>query len=277
MSGGWGAAIGSVPSAFDCYLAHRGLKTLPLRMEQHQRNALAVARALEASPHVISVIYPGLPSHPQHALACAQQSGFGGMVSFNMRGDAAAARRFFDHTRLFTLAESLGGIESLSEIPYARSGAPPAPCPHEARGTMLLCAARALWLPPGSFPLSLSVRLDVLCVGGCSHWDGGACVRGARALMTHLSVKPEDRAKLGITDTLIRLSCGIEDTEDLVAVRPPLHPCALHTLAFSVHAHHTTAWGHPFSSCSRASPILVPTSSWTAWRAAVFCYPDAAF
>jgi len=146
-------AIGAVPSPFDCFLANRGLKTLHLRMEKHQENAFAVARFLEKSNYVTEVIYPGLPSHPQHALAKKQQSGFGGMISFRIKGDLNNARKFFDHIKYFTLAESLGGIESLSEIP---------------------------------------------------------------ALMTHLGVSPAEKAKLGITDTLIRLSCGIEDADCLV-------------------------------------------------------------
>ncbi|RKP09642.1 Cys/Met metabolism PLP-dependent enzyme-domain-containing protein [Thamnocephalis sphaerospora] len=147
-------AIGAVPSAFDCFLANRGLKTLHVRMRQHERNALAVARALEAHPAVEQVIYPGLPSHPQHALAKRQQSGFGGMVTFRVRGELQHAERFLTAVKLFTLAESLGGVESLCELP---------------------------------------------------------------SLMTHGSVAPEDRLKLGITDTLVRLSCGIEETDDLVA------------------------------------------------------------
>jgi cystathionine gamma-lyase len=147
-------AIGAVPSPFDCFLANRGLKTLHVRMRQHERNALAIARALEAHPAVEKVIYPGLPSHPQHALAKRQQLGFGGMVTFRIRGELKNAERFLTSLKLFTLAESLGGVESLCELP---------------------------------------------------------------SLMTHGSVAPEDRLKLGITDTLIRLSCGIEDTDDLVA------------------------------------------------------------
>ncbi|KCV71367.1 cystathionine gamma-lyase [Fonticula alba] len=146
-------AIGAVPSAFDCFLANRGLKTLHVRMEQHQKNAIAVANFLAASPLVDEVIYPGLASHPQHEIAARQQSGFGGMVSFRIKGDLATATRFFQHTRIFALAESLGGVESLAELP---------------------------------------------------------------SVMTHAALTPEERATLGITDTLIRLSCGIEDAVDLV-------------------------------------------------------------
>lgn len=148
-------SIGAVPSAFDCFLANRGLKTLHLRMRQHQANALAVARFLESQigKTVDSVIYSGLESHPQHELAKRQQRGYGGMVSFRILGGFAEAERFCQTTQIFTLAESLGGVESLCEIP-------------------------------------------------CK--------------MTHGSVSPEDRARIGITDNLIRLSVGIEDTADLL-------------------------------------------------------------
>lgn len=147
-------AIGAVPSPFDCYQAQRGLKTLHVRMRQHAANAQRVAEFLEQSPLVDSVIYPGLESHPQHQLARRQQRGFGGMVSFRIRGDGAAADRFLQNTHLFTLAESLGGVESLAELP---------------------------------------------------------------AQMTHAGLAPEERAELGITDNLIRLSVGIEETEDVLA------------------------------------------------------------
>ena len=110
-------AIGAVPSPFDCFLANRGLKTLHIRMEKHQENAFIVANFLESSPFCTEVIYPGLASHPQHELAKRQQSGFGGMISFRIKGDLSNAKRFFQHIKYFTLAESLGGIESLSEIP----------------------------------------------------------------------------------------------------------------------------------------------------------------
>lgn len=148
-------SIGAVPSPFDCFLANRGLKTLHLRMRQHQENAMAIARFLESQKGstVENVIYPGLESHPQHELARRQQRGFGGMITFRIRGGFEEADRFCQATKLFVLAESLGGVESLCEIP-------------------------------------------------CK--------------MTHGSVAPEDRAKLGITDNLVRLSVGIEDTEDLL-------------------------------------------------------------
>jgi cystathionine gamma-lyase len=130
-------AIGAVPSAYDCWLAQRGAKTLHLRMQAHGKNALAVARLLEQSPHVEEVIYPGLASHPRHAVARASLSPharrfvasllhdpdgdgsfpYGGMITFRIRGGFAEADRFLTSTRLFTLAESLGGVESLAEHP----------------------------------------------------------------------------------------------------------------------------------------------------------------
>jgi cystathionine gamma-lyase len=147
-------SIGAVAGPFDSFLALRGVKTLVLRMERHNANALQVARWLEGQPAVTCVIYPGLESHPQHALAQQQMAGGGGIVSFDIAGGLDAARRFLENTRLFTLAESLGGVESLVNHP---------------------------------------------------------------AIMTHASVPPETRARLGISDTLIRLSVGIEDCADLLA------------------------------------------------------------
>jgi cystathionine gamma-lyase len=118
-------AIGAVPSAFDCWLAHRGAKTLHLRAREASKNATAVARALEASPHVIAVNYPGLDSHKQRAIALKQhRDGMGGgMLSFRLKGGHAAAERFCQSTRIFTLAESLGGVESLCEVPSAMTHA----------------------------------------------------------------------------------------------------------------------------------------------------------
>lgn len=114
-------AIGAIPSAFDSWLAHRGLKTLHLRAREATKNATGVATALEASPHVISVNYPGLRSHPQHSIALKQhRDGMGGgMLSFRIQGGHQAAERFCQATRIYTLAESLGGIESLVEVPSA--------------------------------------------------------------------------------------------------------------------------------------------------------------
>lgn len=110
-------AVGGVPSAMDAFLVLRGLKTLPVRMERHARNALAVARFLEGQPQVERVAYPGLASHPQHALARRQMTGFGGMLAFVIRGGLPAAIAFLRAVRIFACAESLGGVESLIEHP----------------------------------------------------------------------------------------------------------------------------------------------------------------
>jgi cystathionine beta-lyase/cystathionine gamma-synthase len=110
-------AVGGVPGPMDCWLALRGVKTLALRMREHERNATAVARFLAEHPRVETVYYPGLPDHPQHELAKRQMSGFGGMVSFVVRGDRARAEAVLRGTRLFSLAESLGGVESLISHP----------------------------------------------------------------------------------------------------------------------------------------------------------------
>ena len=147
-------AVGAVAGPFDSFLALRGLKTLALRMERHCANASELATWLEKRPKVRRVSYPGLASHPQHALAQRQMKGFGGMITIFLDSDLAGARRFLENTRLFALAESLGGVESLIEHP---------------------------------------------------------------ALMTHGSIPPEQRARLGIDDSLIRLSVGVEDVEDLRA------------------------------------------------------------
>ena len=110
-------AVGAVPSPMDSFLILRGTKTLHVRMQRHEENARALATWLEAHPQVEKVIYPGLESHPQHALARKQQRGFGGMISFVLRGGLDEARRFLSACRIFTLAESLGGVESLIEHP----------------------------------------------------------------------------------------------------------------------------------------------------------------
>lgn len=147
-------AIGAVPSAFDCWLAHRGLKTLHLRATAASINATSVALALEASPHVISVNYPGIKSHPQRHVAIKQHrdSMGGGMVSFRIKGGNAAAERFCQSTSIFVLAESLGGVESLVEVP---------------------------------------------------------------SNMTHARIPQDQREAAGVFDDLVRISCGIEDAEDL--------------------------------------------------------------
>lgn len=146
-------AIGAVPSPHDCWLAQRGAKTLQLRMKTHGQNALAVAKYLERSPYVKDVIYPGLASHPRHELAkqmisphakkfvdtlgAPEENGgipFGGMVSFRIRGDDGAAERFLTRTKLFTLAESLGGVESLAELPAKMTHASIPPAERAALG-----------------------------------------------------------------------------------------------------------------------------------------------
>jgi cystathionine gamma-lyase len=152
-------AIGSVMGPFDSYMVLRGMKTLAVRIGQHCANALRIAQWLAQHPKVDRVVYPGLASHPQHALAQKQMKmcgtpTFGGMITIFLKGGLAESRRFLENVRLFALAESLGGVESLIEQP---------------------------------------------------------------AIMTHASVPPENRARLGISDTLVRLSVGIEDADDLIA------------------------------------------------------------
>ena len=145
------AGTGLAP--MDCFLVARGIKTLAVRMPQHNSNGMAIAKFLEAHPKVKRVLYPGLPSHPQHEIARRQQRGFGAMISFDL-GSLEAARRLLNHVRLCSLAESLGGVETLISHP---------------------------------------------------------------AVMTHASVPPDVRQRIGITDGLVRLSVGIEDVEDLIA------------------------------------------------------------
>jgi len=110
-------AVGAIPSPFDCFLVNRGVKTLHVRMRAHMANALAVARFLEANPRVESVLYPELESHPQHAVHRKQTKGMSGMVSFYLRGELDQSRAFLSNLKIFTLAESLGGYESLAELP----------------------------------------------------------------------------------------------------------------------------------------------------------------
>jgi cystathionine beta-lyase len=145
-------SVGAVAGPFDSFLAMRGLKTLAVRMERHCENALELAQWLETHPQVSRVIYPGLTSHPQHALAKSQMRYFGGMISLELKGDLNTAIRFLERVELFALAESLGGVESLIEHP---------------------------------------------------------------AIMTHASIPKSQRELLGISDSLIRLSVGIEAVEDL--------------------------------------------------------------
>jgi cystathionine gamma-lyase len=147
-------SCGAVLSPFDSYLNMRGIKTLSIRMEQHQRNAFAVARFLESHPRVKRVLYPGLESHPQHQLVRQQASGFGGMLSFELKGALEDAENMMEKLVLFVTAESLGGVESLIELPVK---------------------------------------------------------------MTHVHVDKQVCDAIGITDTLMRVSVGIEDAEDLIA------------------------------------------------------------
>jgi cystathionine gamma-lyase len=143
-------AMGGSQTAFDSFLVMRGTKTLPVRMERHQQNALAVARWLEARPEVARAFYPGLRSHPQHALARRQMSGFGGMVSFVLRedrGTLSRARTFLKSLRVFTCAESLGGVESLAEHPAIMTHAS---IPAERR--------RALGISDGLIRLSVGIE-----------------------------------------------------------------------------------------------------------------------
>ncbi len=127
-------AAGAVPGPFDTWLVLRGLKTLAVRMRQHEENALAVAEFLQGHPQVASVSYPGLPSHPQHELAKRQMSGFSGMVSFTLKGGAEAAYAAVQKTRVFSFAESLGGVESLITHPATMTHAAIPKEKREARG-----------------------------------------------------------------------------------------------------------------------------------------------
>ena len=116
-------AVGAVPGPLDCWLVLRGLKTLAVRMREHDKNARLIAEFLQEHEQVERVYYPGLPTHPQHQLARRQMSGFGGMIAFEVRGGLEAARGVVQRTRLFTLAESLGGVEALIELPAAMTHA----------------------------------------------------------------------------------------------------------------------------------------------------------
>jgi len=144
---------GGILSPFDSYLVLRGIKTLGMRMERHAANAMKIAKFLESHYKVNRVIYPGLSSFAQYELAQKQMSGFGSMIAAELKGDLSTAKGFVQNLQLFALAESLGGVESLIELP---------------------------------------------------------------ALMTHASVPEADRKKLGISDTLIRISVGVEDVDDLI-------------------------------------------------------------
>ena len=146
-------SVGGVPGPMDCFMLLRSTKTLHVRMERHCANAMKVAEFLAGHKAVEKVAYPGLKSHPEHAIATRQMRGYGGMVTATLKGGMDESRRFLERVHLFSLAESLGGVESLIEHP---------------------------------------------------------------AIMTHASIPPENRAALGITDGLVRLSVGIEDVDDLI-------------------------------------------------------------
>ena len=146
-------AVGAVASPFDSYLVLRSLKTLPIRMERHCENAKKVAEFLDAHNKIDLVFYPGLESHPQHSLATRQMNAYGGMVTAVLAGGLSETQKFLERCKIFALAESLGGVESLIEHP---------------------------------------------------------------AIMTHASVPPDVRVSLGITDSLVRLSVGIEEADDLI-------------------------------------------------------------
>lgn len=113
-------ATGIVPSPFDCSQVNRSLKTLALRMEQHKKNSLEIARFLEKHPFVEKVLHPGLPSHPQHELTLKQTYGHSGIMSFYLKGGLEESKKFLKALKVFTLAESLGGFESLAELPYVK-------------------------------------------------------------------------------------------------------------------------------------------------------------
>jgi len=146
-------AMGIVPSPFDCFLALRGVKTLHLRMERSSKTALVIANFLESSNKILKVSYPGLKSHPQYELGKKQMTGDGAMITFFLKGGIKQSQQFLENLKIFVLAESLGGVESLAEHP---------------------------------------------------------------AIMTHASVPPDQREKLGIKDNMIRLSVGIESEKDLL-------------------------------------------------------------
>ncbi|MCS7056211.1 MAG: cystathionine gamma-synthase [Thermoflexales bacterium] len=130
-------AVGAVPGPLDCFLVLRGIKTLHVRMERHSANAMRIAAWLEAHPRVARVMYPGLPSHPQHAIARRQMRAFGGMISFIVKGGAEEARRVAEATQLFALAESLGGVESLIEVPAAMTHTSVANSPLEVNPALI--------------------------------------------------------------------------------------------------------------------------------------------
>ena len=149
----WANALGITGSPFDSYLTLRGLRTLSIRMEKHEKNAAAIVELLLKHPKIAKVYYPGLPTHPSHTIAKKQQSGFGGMLSFEILDDLAGVKNFIEGMKIFPLAASLGGFESLVSHPYT---------------------------------------------------------------MTHGSLTPNEKKEVGISESLIRISAGLENTEDLL-------------------------------------------------------------
>lgn len=140
-------AVGAVPGPMDCFLAHRGIKTLSLRIGQHSRNASKLAEWLETHPQVSEVFYPGLRDHPNHDVARRQMLSFGGMLSIEVEGGVKAATRFVEATRIFQLAESLGGVESLIELPYVMT--------HASMGVEML---GKIGIKPGLIRLSVGIE-----------------------------------------------------------------------------------------------------------------------
>lgn len=143
-------SIGAVPSPFDCYMVLRGIKTLPVRMERHVKTASSIAAWLEAHPQVERVYYPGLASHPQHALAAKQMSGPGGMISFVVRGGLPASRALLETVEVFVCAESLGGVESLIELPAVMT-----------HGSVPVAQREALGISDGLVRISVGVEAEV--------------------------------------------------------------------------------------------------------------------
>ena len=149
----WANALGITGSPFDSYLTLRGLRTLGIRMEKHEKNAAAIVELISTHPKINKIYYPGLPSHPSHAIAKKQQNGFGGMLSFEILGDLEGVKNFIEGMNILPLAASLGGFESLVSHPYT---------------------------------------------------------------MTHGNLTPDQKKEVGISENLIRISAGLENTEDLL-------------------------------------------------------------
>ena len=185
----WANCLGITGAPFDAYLTLRGLRTLPLRMKQHQLNAEAAVELLKDHPVVAKVHYPGLEDHPQHELAKRQQKGFGAMLSFELKGGVETVKAFLSRLQYFALAESLGGVESLVAHP---------------------------------------------------------------ATMTHASMTEEARQEAGISETLIRISVGVEDPEDLVADLTQALAYAAHSTFSAINGQYAAEQAHTESEKLRA-------------------------